>query len=651
MQRYLHFTLLLLGIYVVTIGGLFPSNHHLTLTWAEEEQVKNEKGEIKPAEDDAHDHGEQGAHAHTAENSVTLTDKAKANIGLKTDEADLRAIERVVQVTGNIIAHPGRQAIVTPRIGGIVKRIHFNLGDSVKKGDVLLELESLDLQLAEIDLIEAVDQEKSLDSKLAKQKSVFAKQIRLELQTQQIDYLESLAELREQETAFQKHRSLAIAKTLSALEKMRVDLVKTDVERKLLENTLRRIESLTEMRISAQKELITQKAGYTKATHGFSGVKRQFHILGVSEQTLEKILSDDGTTPILTLLDTDRKTKSKEQVKSVPTKQNEHPALQYIMLIEEATELINAETAYKSAAIKVKANRQRALTVGLTETHLETLAKTASIVSFKDLSADKLIENYAPFMTSSEALEALLQTEEAQRNADIVLAKVQQKLKVFGMTSDEIDKIVETGKSNSRFYVTAPTSGQIIKQQVTLGATVEKSDSLYSMLDTDVVWVEGEAYEDTLALLQDKWKVGSEVRIRVPAYLGKVFTGKISQISAIVNPEKRTVHFWTVVDNSTRQLKPGMFAEQTLVIEKLDDVLSVPLSAVLEDGATQIVFVESGNTYVKHEVEVGAKDDRYIEIKDGLLAGELVVVQGTHQLMRASAGTAAVVDPHAGHSH
>ena len=644
MQRYFHFILLLLGIYVVAIGSLFSSNPNFTLVWAEEEQANNENGENK--QDDAHVHSEDDSHVHTAENTVTLTDKAKANIGLETAEADLRAIERVVQVTGNIIAHPQRQAIVTPRIGGIVKRIHFNLGDSVKKGDVLLELESVDLQLAEIDLIEAVHQQKSLNSKLAKQKSVFAKQIRLELQTRQIDYLESFAELQEQKTAYEKHRSIAIAKTISTLEQMRVDLVKADVESKLIANTLKRIEMLTEKRISAQKELIAQKAEYMKATNALAGAKRQFQLLDVSKKTFQKILDDDGTTPILMLLNTNSKPQSKstQMTDSVD-------ALKYVTLIEEATGLVDAETAYKSAAIKVKANKQRALTVGLTETDLETLANTASIISFKDLSADKLIENYAPFMTSSEALEALLQTEEAQRNADIVLAKVQQKLKVFGMTSDEIDKTVEIGKPHSRFYVTAPASGQITKQHVMLGATVEKSNSLYAILDTDVVLVEGEAYEDTLALLHDKWKVDSEVRIRVPAYPGKVFTGKISQISAVVNPEKRTVHFWTEVDNSSHQLRPGMFAEQTLVLEKFDDVLSVPLSAILQDGTTQFVFVESGDTYVKHEVEVGAKDDRYIEIKDGLLAGELVVIQGTHQLMRAAAGTAVVIDPHAGHSH
>ena len=640
MQRRFCYTWFLFVIFVVAISVLFISEYYIAETFAEDEQIDNETVGQTP----------DNVHVHTEDNKVILSDKAKANIGLKTAEADLRTIEKVVQVTGNIIAHPGKQAVVTPRIGGIVKQIHFNLGDAVKKGDILLELESLDLQFAEIDLIEAVHHQKSLDAKLAKQKSVFAKQIRLELQTRQIDYLESIAEMQQQKAAFLKHRALAIAKTVSTLEQMRVDLIKADVERKLLENTLRRIESLTEMQISAQKELVARKAEYTKAINVLAGVKRQFLLLGINDKLLNYILDDDGETPIITLLNTDRNVKDAEQSKSV-AKEDSHPALKYVSLIEEATGLVDAETAFNIAEIKVHANKQRALAAGLTEMQLETLTNIGKIASFNDIATDKLIEHYAPFMTSSEALEVLLQTEEAQRNAAIVLEKVKQKLEVFGLTPDEIDKRVQSGKSRSGIYVTAPSSGKIIKQDVTLGATVDKNSTLYSILDTDVVWVEGEAYEDTLAHLHDKWDVGSEVRIRAHAFPSVVLTGKISRISAVVNPEKHTIHFWTEVENSTHQLKPGMFAEQTLVIDKIDDVLSVPLSAVMEDGSTQVVFVESNNTYLKHEVKVGQKDDRYIEIKEGLLAGELVVIQGTHQLMRASAGSTVVVDPHAGHSH
>ena len=639
MQRQFCYTWLLLVIFVAAISLLYLSEHCITETFAEDEQVDNETAA----------HTQDSIHAHTEDNRVILSEMAKANIGLKTAEADLHTIEKVVQVTGNIIAHPGRQAIVTPRIGGIVKRIHYNLGDTVKTGDVLLELESLDLQFAEIDLIEAVRQQKSLESKSAKQKAVFAKQIRLELQTRQIDYLESIAEMKQQKAAYLKHRSLAIAKTLSALEQMRIDLIKANVERKLLENTLRRIESLTEMRISAQKELVAQRAEYTKATNAFTGGKRQFRLLGVNDKLLQKIFDDDGKTPILTLFHPESKDIS--QADSVSNEEDRHPALKYVSLIEEATGLVDAETAFNSAKIKVHANKQRALAAGLAEMQLKTLTDTNKIASFDDITTETLIEHYAPFMTNSETLETLLQTEEAQRNASIVLEKMKQKLEVYGMTPEEIDKIVQTRKPHSRINVTAPATGKITKQNVSLGETVDTNSTLFGILDTDVVWIEGEAYEDMLALLHNKLDVGSEVRIRVPAYPEVVFTGKISQISAIVNPEKRTVHFWTEVDNSTHQLKPGMFAEQTLVIDKIDDVLSVPLNAVIEDGATQIVFVESNNTYLKHEVKVGVKDDQFIEIKDGLLAGEMVVIQGTHQLMRASAGTAIVDDPHAGHSH
>ena len=628
MLRYSHITPLL-AVLIVAIGGLVSLNLTLTLTWAQDAHVHDGQ---------AHIHGEQAGQTHSQENTVTLTDKAKVNIGLKTDEVDIRAIETVVSVQGNVIAHPRRQAIVTPRTGGIVKRIHFSVGETLQKGDVLLELESLDLQMAQIELIEAASQQKSLVSKLTRLTEVFAKQIRRELQTRQIDYLQSLSELQQLQTTVEKRKALAVPEITSALEQMRFRLIKADVERQLLETTLTRIKTLTEKRISAQKELIAKQAEYKKAKNELADAKRQFQVLGISEQMLEKILRDSRETPLLSLLDTDKL-------------DSETLLERYTVLSEGATALVDAEAAYRIAAIKVAANRQRALAAGLTETLLDTLAETGSIVSFDDLSTDALIENYLAFVESSEALEGVLQLEETLRNANITLNKVQQKLQVSGLTRDDINRIIQTGQPSAMFSVTAPASGQITKQYITVGTTVEKSDILFSILDTDIVWVQGEVYEDTLARLQNKWQIGSEVRIRVAAYPETAFNGKITGISDVVDPEKRTVHFWAEIENSNHQLKPGMFAEQTIILEKGADVLSVPLDAVLEDGGSRFVFVEYGAAYTRHEIVVGAKDDRYIEVRDGVLPGERVVVQGTHQLMRAIAAPSEVVDAHAGHSH
>ena len=672
---------LILVISAIVTAGLILLNVARTSTWAQDSDVDEEKANHSHGtgddghvhgereghthgtgdndrvhaengdhthveEDDAHVHGEDSSHPHAEEDTVRLSDKAKANIGLKTAETDVRTIEQGVRVTGNVIPHPSGRIDVTPRIGGIVRNIHFSLGDSPDKGDVLLELESLDLQMAQIELIEAVAQQKSLVAKLERLTEVFAKQIRRELQTRQIDYLQSLSELEQLQLAVKKRRALAVAKTISVLEQMRFRLVKADIERTLLETTLKRIETLAEKRISAQKELIAQQAAYRKGKSELADVKRQFQILGINEQTLGTILSDGGETPVLSLLDL-------ASLDADPTMKSTSETLleKYAMLSAEGMEVVDAKAAYKIAAIKVAANKQRALAAGLSDTILDILARTDSIVSFNDLSAAELIETYLAFVESSEALEGMLQMEEALRGAIISLQKIRQKLQVSGLASEEIEKIAQTGQPSPIFYVKAPASGQIVKQHVTLGSTVEKSDVLFSILDTGIVWVEGEAYEDILALIQEKFRVGREVRIRVTAYPDTTFPGKISHISDAMDPDKRTVHFWAEVDNPSHQLKPGMFAEQTIVLEKIADVLSVPLNAVLEEGGSRFVFVEHGAAYTKQEIVVGAEDDRFIEIRDGLFPGERVVVQGQYQLLRATVNVSEAQDVHAGHSH
>ena len=96
--------------------------------------------------------------------------------------------------------------------------------------------------MTQIELIEAVAQKKSLESRLARLTEIFAKQIRRELQTRQIDYLQSLSELQELHTAIEKRKMLAVTTITAALEQMRFRLVKADIELRLLETTLKRTE-------------------------------------------------------------------------------------------------------------------------------------------------------------------------------------------------------------------------------------------------------------------------------------------------------------------------------------------------------------------------------------------------------------------------
>lgn len=109
-------------------------------------------------------------------------------------------------------------------------------------------------------------------------------------------------------------------------------------------------------------------------------------------------------------------------------------------------------------------------------------------------------------------------------------------------------------------------------------------------------------------------------------------------MDAIVNPESRTVKVRTEVANrSPDLLRPDMFATGQIVLGKLSGVVTVPKSAVLDDGGLKVVFVKKGASYQRRVVQTGVEMLDRIEIKDGVDAGEQVVVQGAYELKAAAA--------------
>ena len=121
-----------------------------------------------------------------------------------------------------------------------------------------------------------------------------------------------------------------------------------------------------------------------------------------------------------------------------------------------------------------------------------------------------------------------------------------------------------------------------------------------------------------------------------------------------MDADKRTVHLWIEVPNPQGQLLPEMFATVTLITQAATDTLAVPLQAVLTEGAEQFVFVENGDTYARQNVVVGLKDDRYVEIREGLFPGDRVVVRGGYEINAARTATSPQGkggDGHAGHTH
>jgi membrane fusion protein, heavy metal efflux system len=242
----------------------------------------------------------------------------------------------------------------------------------------------------------------------------------------------------------------------------------------------------------------------------------------------------------------------------------------------------------------------------------------------------------------------------AQNQHQAVLNEIQsftRQLRFLGMSEAEIRK-VRREKIVSTLHLSAPISGTIVERGVVLGQTVEPNSHLFKIVDTSMMIVEGEAFEDVLPLLKE----GQQVRVIVASYPGETFHGKIMFISPTLESEKRTIPLWAEVDNHHGMLKEGFFAKLSVAVSEGAETLTIPADAVLSDKGEDFVFVETHGSYRRADILLGARDDRYVEVKKGLNPGDRVVTEGKMQLyakyLSATRGEPALGGHgHGGHAH
>jgi len=173
-------------------------------------------------------------------------------------------------------------------------------------------------------------------------------------------------------------------------------------------------------------------------------------------------------------------------------------------------------------------------------------------------------------------------------------------------------------------------AGIVIHRDVTLGETVEPDKHLFEIADMQDVFVECDIYEQDVA----KIKIGQKARIKLPAaYLNESFEGEVSFMSATLDPETRTSHLWIRMPNKEIRFKPGMLAQAAVIVNEKSRAIAIPKEAVMEEGGEKFVYTEEGeNTFKRQSVVLGISNDKYIEIKKGLIPGDRVVASGNYEL-------------------
>jgi len=220
-----------------------------------------------------------------------------------------------------------------------------------------------------------------------------------------------------------------------------------------------------------------------------------------------------------------------------------------------------------------------------------------------------------------------------QKNMNARLGSIQERLTLIGMPPEELNALQRGGRIRSAFTITAPISGTLKGALPHVGERFTSDKVLFSLIPLDEVWFVADVFEQDLSLLQ----LGQEIAIQSKSSPGKAFKGKLVFIGKEVDPKKRTVKVRFLVPNPDGALLPQLSATGTLGVGNQKPQLAVPVSAVIDTGSRQLVYVEtSPGTYAMRIVKVGAEGElqgdgssRWVPVIEGVTAGEKVVTTGT----------------------
>ncbi|HET7061337.1 MAG TPA: efflux RND transporter periplasmic adaptor subunit [Nitrosospira sp.] len=244
-----------------------------------------------------------------------------------------------------------------------------------------------------------------------------------------------------------------------------------------------------------------------------------------------------------------------------------------------------------------------------------------------------LMEVYSPELDSAQheyliakrGLEAVDEgTSEVKAGMHRLAESALQRLRNWDIAEIDLRALEEKGEIKRYLVLRSRTNGVITEKPATQGIRFMPGDVLYKIADLSSVWVLADVFEQDLAML----RLGQAATIRIDAYAGRGFNGKVTFIYPTIAPETRTAKVRIELPNPSGVLKPAMFgAVEFATPHGKDKVLAIPESSVLDTGTRQLVLIARGEgRFEPRTVKLGFHADRYVEVLEGLAAGEAVVV-------------------------
>lgn len=204
-----------------------------------------------------------------------------------------------------------------------------------------------------------------------------------------------------------------------------------------------------------------------------------------------------------------------------------------------------------------------------------------------------------------------------QEDIDLYQAKIKQAQAQVNLLRDQIADAT----------IISSTEGQITKINKRVGETVQSTESVISLIPASPFQIEAEIYEEDIV----KVKVGDPVDIEITALPDKILKGKVISIEPAEKIIEEVVYYKVTIDfqeSVPQEIKPGMSTDITIKTASKENVLKLPKNAIEKKNGKAVVEVFKNGKIEPREIEIGVEgSDGMVEVVAGLAEGEEVIIK------------------------
>ncbi|MFN2374196.1 MAG: efflux RND transporter periplasmic adaptor subunit, partial [Cyclonatronaceae bacterium] len=203
-------------------------------------------------------------------------------------------------------------------------------------------------------------------------------------------------------------------------------------------------------------------------------------------------------------------------------------------------------------------------------------------------------------------------------------------------------------ESSYRFTIKAPIAGAVVESYVRPGMQVKAGEPLIRIADMSKMWLNVHVPAAKRSAVQNAGAVVFYVQGDTKMYTIDEVNGRLVSTGKQVDPQTRTLSLIYEIDNR-EGLHSGLFVTAEIDTEQKENVIAIPLSALIEEEGNFVVYAHvAGESFEKRTITTGIRNRGLVEVTTGLEEGERVVTINPYQVKLASLSSEA---PAHGHAH